>query len=214
MFETVFIDFDKTIFDCYDFEKKLSNFFLSLGITKEDYEKSYLSSLHSYSKTRYDYSLEEHLKIVLSYGYKLDFKKELKELNKLFSEIKLFDDSEFFLENMKKNMKKNILLSAGEKKFQIKKIKAVKIKKYFDKIKIVDGEKEKYLQKIIKKDKQYLFINDNLRENILIKNFFTNVVVISKADFKKYSLEDYKKSQIPFFNSLTEIFEYVQEKYQ
>ncbi|MFA5211459.1 MAG: hypothetical protein WC414_03060 [Patescibacteria group bacterium] len=214
MFEIAFIDFDETLFNRYDFKKKIADFFMSLGVTREDYEKSYLLSRNTYSPKINDYSFEEHIEFLQNFGYNFDCKNTLKELNKIFLKIKLADDADYFLNNMKKFSQKNILLSVGQKDFQMKKIRFTNVKKYFDKVQVLDGGKEVYLNKVLKKNKQYLFINDDIKENILIKNFFNNVVVISKTDLKKYSLEDYKKSQIPFFNTLTEIFEYVQTKYQ
>ena len=96
--------------------------------------------------------------------------------------------------------------------FQMSKIKNSSIVSYFDDIKIVEGEKEKQVIKYGVQGKIF-FVNDNLRENVMIKTAAPFVTVITRFNAARYSEADAKKIDVPYFSTLTQIKQYVEQQY-
>ncbi|HLC69597.1 MAG TPA: HAD family hydrolase [Patescibacteria group bacterium] len=212
MFKIVFIDLDHTIFDTRRFVADTKKIFYAIGVKEDDFVHSYLFAIHG-NKTGpvgyYDYTFKNHLTALQDLGYK--FKKETEEeLDQLFRNDYLFPDSLKFLDKMREVGKKIILVTAGNKVFQMKKLRSVGLQNFFDVIMIPHYEKQKAIIKILPRKTNALFINDSLRENKLIKETLPWLKVIAKVN-PRTKIEEYKESGMPFFKTLTEISQYVRK---
>lgn len=126
----------------------------------------------------------------------------------------LFSDAPAFLHYLSTAKQKLILLSFGELSFQNKKINATGIAKFFDEIIITPDSKELALGKVLEKfesEKDVWFVNDKIEETKKIVRHFPLVSPVLKMS-PQFSEEDYKKSLIPYFSTLTLIQQYVQQQ--
>jgi FMN phosphatase YigB (HAD superfamily) len=209
MFDYAFVDFDKTIFDCARFETDIKAVFANYGVTPEDYCSTYLRSLCTVHPQEYDYSFEEQIKFLCELGY--DLKNNiLEELNVLLQTNQyLFADTVSFLNWLKSVAQKMVLLTAGDRDFQLKKIDASGIGDYFYDTVVLNGFKEQYLKNIIKAGDQVLFVNDSLRENLAVKSSLPDILIAGKLPPGRYDSDDIQASGVLYFDTLTEIKDYV-----
>jgi FMN phosphatase YigB (HAD superfamily) len=128
----------------------------------------------------------------------------------------LLEGSEILLNFLRDNSKKFILLTSGDKAFQKRKVEATGIAKYFSEIAIVEGRKykEKYVKSSKSNGSDCLFINDNLKENLGIREAFPKMEVVVKFDDCRYDEETIKKSHLPYFKNLADIKNYVEQKFK
>jgi len=135
-------------------------------------------------------------------------KNELKEL--------LFFDALSFLQYLKNVNQKLILLSFGEFSFQSKKISATGIAKFFDEIIITPDSKELALEKILKQfvdEKDVWFINDKIEETKKMLEHFPKLKPLLKKS-PRFAHADYCSSQMPCFETLTQIQQYVEQQFK
>ena len=132
--------------------------------------------------------------------------KELKEL--------LFSDTLSFLHHLKTVKQKLILLSFGDFAFQSKKINAAGIAQFFDEIIITPDGKVLALEKILEQfndEKDIWFINDKIEETKKILEHFPKLKPLLKKS-PQFAHEEYCSSQMPCFDTLTEIQSYVEQR--
>ncbi|MBI5222302.1 MAG: hypothetical protein HY980_02285 [Candidatus Magasanikbacteria bacterium] len=208
-FDYSFVDFDKTIFDCYKFEKDIWTIFERKGVKREDYSATYKKSLCTVSSDLFDYNFQEHVKFLRELGYKLGGEVRIELEGLLDKNNYLFPDTEEFLQFLRGNTKKMVLLTAGDDEFQKTKIKKTKLGGWFDEVEVVRGHKEDFLANKIKTGDKALLVNDSIRENLIIRKNFPEVLIIIKFNPLRYTIDDAKKSGIPFFETLKEIKNYV-----
>lgn len=208
MFDYTFIDLDKTLFDCRRLEEEIWKICERVGVARDDYWVTYRKALCTVNPKQFDYTFEEHLKFLADLGYKLDGK-VLTELEKLLQNNYLFSDSLDLIKFLREKSRQLILLTAGDVEFQRKKIANSKITDFFDEVKILSGYKEKYVAEKFQGNKKGLFVNDSLRENLLIKSDFPEILVITKLYHGSRHEEEVKKSGLPYFYTLSEIKDYV-----
>ena len=101
-------------------------------------------------------------------------------------------------------------MTAGNKAFQMKKLRSVGLQNSFDDIMIPHYEKQKAIIKILPRKTNALFINDSLRENKIIKKTLPWLKVVAKVN-PRTKIEEYKESGMPFFKTLNEISRYVRK---
>ncbi len=212
MLKVIFIDLDHTLFDTRQFVADKKKIFYSHGVKEDDFVHSYLLAIHG-NKTGpvgyYDYTFKNHLAALHNLGYK--FKKEIvEELNQLFKNSYLFSDSLDFIEAMRRVGKRIVLMTAGNKAFQMKKLRSVGLLDSFDEIMIPHYEKQKAIIKVLPSKTKALFINDSLRENKIIKETLPWLKVIAKVN-PRTKIKEYEESGMPFFKTLTEISQYVRK---
>ncbi len=205
------IDLDSTLYKSHNLGTHCKKVFLSFGIDSELFESSSHRAVHGINGDYFDYSFENHIDLLLQMGCVLPKEELIEKLNEVFEENHVIDDAVFFLESLKKTNKKLILLTAGNKNFQYKKIENAQIQKYFDEIIVVHGEKEKFIEENIQKEGKIFFINDNLKENIKVKEYHPDVVVVTKRNARKNTEEEWKQSGIPHFETLTEILNHIHQ---
>jgi hypothetical protein len=133
----------------------------------------------------------------------------------------LFSDTIDFLEKLKIFGKSMILLSLGEPSFQELKVKGSGIALYFDRRFMVRESKEEAIQELIDISEvsaqggsalggDVWFVNDKVEESLLVKNKFSKLNVVLKKS-ESISEEEYLQSNLPYFKTLTEIYEYIRQ---
>jgi FMN phosphatase YigB (HAD superfamily) len=179
---TIIFDFDHTLFSAKKLYFALKESFLKLGVDenlfRETFEKS--KGRGRDCKPEKQFKLIHKARPEIKIGkLKETFEKILKMAPKF-----LYNDVLSFLKKWSKKVDL-ILLSYGDKKFQMEKIKASKIERYFDKIIVTkDIEKAKPFKKILaylfsnKLPQRIIFVEDNPKALLKIKNFFPQVITV------------------------------------
>lgn len=210
IFSKTFLDFDKTLFDCEKFEADIFAILQNFSVDWDDFVETYLRSLHTQQKNKYDYNFEEHVDFLREKEYKIP-DSVLLDLHALLKNDYLYSDTLDFLKFIKQNTKKLFLLSVGDYAFQREKINNSGIIDYFDELFIIESDKHKFLQDNFSDLSQTLFINDNLQENSLVKEYNNQVNVVTRFNNKKYNEAQVKEMNIPYFKTLREIKNYVEQ---
>lgn len=206
------IDFDDTLFDTrVGYSQARIKALKKIGISEDIHKKSYLQARAKNGVVVYDH--RRHAKILESYGFDYGVVYAILErfTTKKILKNYLFPDSINFLKKIRKLGKKMILLSSGEKKFQKHKFIMLDIEKYFDATVIVTNQsKEQVLKKILKnnKEKEIWFINDKVAETLKVKEKFPLINYVLKQS-QAWSAREYRQSGLPFFKTLTQIYEYI-----
>lgn len=209
------IDFDDTLFDTHAFKQLRQKTLQALGVSDEIYAKSYQEAYNN-SLGVNTYNNNRHVEVLAQYGF--DKQAILTTLDGLKTVIKdlLFPDAIYFLNSLKKFNQKLILLSLGESSWQKMKIDGVGIAEYFEKVFTVDDTKEHIIEKILKEfpnEKEVWFINDKVEETKKVIHNFPDLKPILKMS-PRFSEEEYKLSLMPYFSTLTEIQQYVQQQFK
>lgn len=205
------IDFDNTLFDTPGFRSAMKKVFFDYGVPEEDFKYSENLAVHGRDGNHFDYTLELHLQILREKGHDLPDHEVISLINSQLDNSYVYDDTIFFLEELKKQNRRMILLTAGNEKFQLMKIHSVKIEDYFDEIICVRGKKEEYVESVYTPHEKIFFINDKLKENIDVKNKRGDICIITKRNPLRNSKEELENSGIPYFETLTEILNYINQ---
>jgi len=211
-FDYCFVDLDDTIFNTKKFKDDIYKVFSPLGITRADFTHAYRSAAELKKMGYFHYTFEKQIESVRLAGYPAG-RKELLALNNLLKNDYRKAGAIDFVKYLQTVCDKVILLTAGTKDFQAKKVKALKIAGLFDKIIQISGGKDKILRPYILRKKQILFINDNLEENLMIKKLFTKINVLTLFNSSYWKVGDCKKSKIPYFKNYNQMKKYI-SKYE
>lgn len=208
MFDYSFVDLDDTLFHTYMFKEDMFGCFARCGVSREDYLSSYRKAVFGPLEGYFDYTFEKHANILKELGYIIP-DSTIDELNNLLKKNYNDPEAKDFLLGLKKISSKLVLLTAGERKMQQNKINSTGLEKYFDQVVIIDGGKSQAIVDVAGQAKNILFVNDNLKENIEIKNNLPYVMVLAKKHKVLWDNDDYKiNKDLPFFDSLIEIKNY------
>ncbi len=208
MFDYSFIDLDDTLYNTYLLKEDIFNCFAKCQVTREDYLVSYSQAVFGPVVGYFDYTFKKHADILRNLNYEIS-DSTIEELNNLLNKNYNDVQAEQFLLDLKKISNKIILLTAGKQDFQQKKIDSTGLAKYFDQIIIIDGGKSQKILDVAGQTKKILFVNDNLKENIQIKQDLPYVVVVAKKHRVLWKEDDYKmNNNLPYFDSLIEIKDY------
>jgi len=206
------IDLDNTLLDTAGSFKDARIAALSkLGISHDLYEESYLAARNT-SEGNTVYNNFRHAKALSLFGF--DEEKVLAELDNLNQpeNIKkfLFPDALDFLEKLKKFEMPMLLLTLGNPEFQESKVKALGLEKYFDRIIFTDDSKADKVSEIMKTISNHpvWLINDRIKENLEVKERFPEIKILQKI-YPMVAVSEYEMSGMPFFNSLSEMYEYI-----
>ncbi|MBU0596914.1 hypothetical protein KJ641_00200, partial [Patescibacteria group bacterium] len=212
-FDSVFIDFDNTLFDSYQFVEDAREVSKKFGIDEKIFNRAVHTAVHGREGNYYDYTFEFHLELMKEMGAEFSNIELLQRFEDLLIENKYeFDDSKEFLGFLKGISKKVYLLTAGNKNFQKKKLGSTDLADYLDDILICHAGKENLIGETIDSYDKALSINDNLRENKSIVKKYPEMMIITRLNDKKYSEEDAKEIGVRYFKTLNEIQKYVGEQ--
>ncbi len=208
------IDFDETLFHTEDLKKSLLSVVAVYGVTAEDFWSTIASAENQgRGATYYDYTFEKHISRLKNKGYDIPSSaiKQLEQQVQRSAEF-VFPDAQVFLEHIRLHAERIVLLSSGNRGFQLKKINASGLNDKFDDIIIIHDHKETMVDYLTGQgEKKALFVNDNLLENIRITEVLPSVQVLSKINPIKFAVAEYQKSIIPAFTTLTELQEWLEK---
>ena len=208
MFHTAFIDFDHTLYDTYREWLDIFDVLARHRIPRKDAEETYELAVRGTNGGVFDYSFDRHIAILAERGLALS-DAVARELEALHDRSYQAADAESFLQYVREQSARLVLLTAGNEKFQRQKIDSTTLAPYFDVIHVLHEKKDGYVRGVANPAGKHLFVNDNLRENVTVHATCPNVVVVTKRHPVKYSEQELKASEIPYFNSLTDIISYL-----
>ena len=188
----IYLDFDGTIYN----STKLYNEFINIFI-KHNINKNYLDNIikEYYQKEKNYITLAK--KIIKDNNLDTSI---LNEINNLYSNKLLFKDTIPFLEKYHKKYEL-ILLTLGNKEYQLKKINSINITKYFKDIIITNKDKSK-----LNIDYQNgIFIDNNPLELEKFYKSKTKYLIRIKRKTDKYSKINLNINNIPEFNNFNEL---------
>jgi FMN phosphatase YigB (HAD superfamily) len=208
------IDFDDTIFDTQTYKRMRMESLFDLGISIEEYQKSYDNSRLD-QNGNFIYTDEHHAHVLESVGYNYDEVLERFEKINIKINTLLCKDTKEFLHFLQTYKTPIILLSMGAPKFQKMKVDNSGIGDMFDEIIFLPKSKVHVVRDIVKKykDEDIWFINDKVNENIEVQEAVKNIHVLSKISIQ-FPVKDYIKSKIPHFANLFEIKNYIIHEYE
>ena len=181
-----------------------------LGVPQELYDKT-RQHAHDGVKGEGVYQNRLHARAIAAFGF--DEEKVYQALMVTLEPEKikkcLYSDTIDFLEKLKNFNQKRILLSFGSPEFQKQKIKALDLEKYFDQVILTNEPKEIKLKKILSEidERPVWFINDRIVENIEASKF--KEVRVLQTIFPFVSKEKYVETGLPYFETLTEIYDFI-----
>lgn len=211
MFDCAFVDLDDTLYNTRQFKEDIFSVFKASGISRENFLIAYRKAAELGKFGYFDYSFEKQIEQVCAFGAVVP-EDALEQLNSLLNKNYLLDGVDDFLMELRIISKKLVLLTAGNIKFQAKKIQAIGVASHFDEVLQIPGGKEKAVARFITPGGKILFINDNLGENIIIKNAFPEVDVLTILNLSYWTSQDCEQSGLPWFNNLSELTKYLANK--
>jgi len=208
------IDFDDTIFNTREtngFKQVRLQALQNLGISKELYNGTYMEARNL---DPIGYNNFKHAKVLSKHGFNQDKVFQALEKTVEADALKTFiyPDAFSFLEKIKDFNKPVILLSFGDTEFQTLKAQRTGLDKYFDQIVIVQEHKSKAVAELIdKQDKSKVwFINNRVDETTQVKEKISGINYILKKS-EDIDLKEYKQSNLPFYRTLTKIYEHIRD---
>lgn len=206
---TIICDFDHTLFSATRFKNALANSLIDLGINKKDFSASY-QGIVKRDKKKYDYDYQMQAE-TLAKKFGVSKEKIIKKLERVIKKTKsfLYADADDFLEKLRKNNAKLVILTLGNASFQKMKFKFSGLKKYFADEHFVERivEKNEILAETFKTSKNVYYLNDNPTEIIQAKKQFPQIKIlyIQRPDGKYRQ----KINNIEEFNNLDQILNFL-----
>ncbi len=191
----VIFDLDRTIFDTEKFKEDIAK---ALNIPVGQYNMDCKKNFTDKKKVYNPYELLRILKGEKRISSIKNFRGKIHNLLK-DSNAYLLPKVLDVLKKFKKRGDKLILMSVGYKPWQKSKINSIKIKKYFDKIIIVEKEKYNNLEFLKKEEEKILIINDDAGEVLDMKKAIGKCEIClihgpysrnAKHNFNTYNIKD------------------------
>ena len=204
------IDFDDTLFDTQRYKQERMRSLVSLGVSEEIFWQTY-ARVRKNERGEMVYSDERHATLLEEYGFEKN--KILAAFDVINKKAKgfLFSDTLYFLQEIKKTQAPLILLSLGDPHIQEMKVKGSGIDVYFDRMFLVTDTKKHLVKGLLDRHSQekVWFINDKINETKEVCDISTLITPVLRQS-PNIAAEEYHKSGIVYFQSLTEILKYVQ----
>lgn len=206
------IDLDNTLLDTAgSFKNARIEALAQLGISRDLYEESYQAARNAENGNTV-YNNKRHAKALSLFGFNEERVLEILDNLNQPENIKkfLYPDALNFLDKIKNFGEPMMLLTLGNPAFQELKVKALDLEKYFDRIVYTDDCKTEKISEIMDtmSNRPVWLINDRISENLAVKEKFPEIKIVQKI-YPMVSVDEYKISGIPFFSTLTEIYEYI-----
>lgn len=203
------IDFDDTLFDTHRYKKErfapLENFGISHELAQSTYRQ-----IRTNPEVRY--TNEAHAQLLATLGYSEEKVLEaLRETSGSMIQKFVFPDAHIFLEALKKKSQPLILVTLGDPIFQKQKVVESGLWDYFDEWIFPDSKKVEAVETIIQSgdsSKPTWFINDKIEESLLLKQKYPDLQALMKIS-PEFESTEYKSRDIPSFQTLTEILNYI-----
>lgn len=204
------IDFDDTLFHTHGFKQARVHSLVQAAVSLKDIHETYREAYQHNGLA--SYSNHIHADFLSLRGY--DHDRVLEALEATTGDALrdfLFPDTVDFVHSLKSMGKPVVLLSLGDPSMQELKVKGSGIHDYFDRVFMVSDNKEHVLQELIsvgEREEDLWFINDKVEETLRVSARFPRMrAVLKKSDSIDES--EYVQSNLPYFNTLTEIYDYI-----
>ncbi|HAZ28331.1 MAG TPA: hypothetical protein DCY48_00965 [Candidatus Magasanikbacteria bacterium] len=207
----VIIDFDDTLFDTEQFKEARLEAVEHLGVSEQEFWETYRIARNS-PDGAFTYSNERHAAVLAERGY--SEKEVLFVLEQTTGEHVyefLFSDTIPFLDFLKHTRERMILLSLGNPGFQKLKTDGSGVSAYFDTVIMVHDTKRHVLRELLRAvpaSDSVWFINDKVDETKQLLSLFPELRPILKQS-RRFPESDYAESGLPYFETLTEIQEFL-----
>lgn len=206
------VDFDDTLFDTQGFKEAKCEALKAYGISDAVYWETYQQARNN-DAGEFVYSDEMHARYLSQHGVsEKDAVAALADATNRLPEF-LFPDTMSFLKYLKGKGQAMILLSLGEPAFQEQKVKGAGVDQFFDRMFMVTANKQDVVKEVIEhhSPESVLFINDKVAESVAIKEANPEIQVVLKQS-PVIERKAYEASGFAFFDSLTKIQQYVEQK--
>lgn len=174
------IDFDYTLFDAKEFEKKLFNSLADLSISADLFQSTYTETVNRHPD-RYDYDIYYQLKLI-SQARNIDIELAARKIKICIIGCReyLYSDSVSFLEKIRPIASRLILITHGNEEWQRRKVVGCQLEKYFDQIIFsLKSKVDIFSELFLTGEQEAVFlVNDKPTENTKIKNIFPVIKVI------------------------------------
>lgn len=209
------IDFDDTLFDTHQFKITMNSALASCGVNADDADWSYQAA-RNLPDGQYAYSHMRRAEFLTTRGYDAGtIVNALENITSIESlQAHLLPGAREFLETVKALKQPMILLSLGDPNFQELKVHGTGVEKYFDRLFMIPEKKEEVIAELLAHHSpaEYWLVNDKVDETKSIVEHFPAIQVALKRS-SRISLADYEESGWPYFETLTEIQNYILEQY-
>ncbi len=204
------IDFDDTLFHTQGFKECRTHSLAFAGVSLKDIHETYREAYQHNGLA--SYSNHTHADFLSLRGYERDRMLEVLDgtTGDRLQDF-LFPDTVDFIDSLKSVGEPLVLLSLGDPAMQELKVKGSGIHDYFDRVFMVSDSKEHVLRELIsvgEREEDVWFINDKVGETLRITAAFPRMRTVLK---KSGSIDEreYVESNLPYFNTLTEIYGYI-----
>lgn len=207
------IDFDDTLFNTRPgFKEARIAAVARLDISPEVYQETYGQARRTPEGIA-SYSNYRHAQILGTKGFDEAAVRAALETTTTPEKLRdlLYPEAHEFLQKLKKLGEPLVLLSLGDAEFQNLKVQGTGIAPYFERIFVVDDTKEHVVRKLLEHvtDSTIWFINDWVTQTMELALKFPSVRFVLKQSPTGGTDEEYTKSGLPYFKTLTEIYDYI-----
>ncbi len=210
-FDVAFVDFDDTIYRTHTMAQDMQRFLgKAYGVKPEDFNKTFLLAVHGATRDYFNYTFDLHVSLLSDLGYDLNPSVVSNQLRSLLERNYEDPDAAAFLEFLRDVSGRVVLLTAGNESFQRMRIGTTNLGRYFDDFIVIHKDKEYAVRDMVRAGGAYVFVNDDILQNVGMQNEFPDMTVITKRHPVKYSEEELRASNIPYFSTLSDIIEYVE----
>jgi FMN phosphatase YigB (HAD superfamily) len=191
----IFLDFDDSLFFTKKFRDELVKLFLTSGVSKKDFLRTYYDYPEKTKKGLKKYDPYRQVEL-LEKTAGADRKKILKNLKKLLGNSGrfVFQDVQVFLSGFKKS--RLVIVSYGHTGFQEEKIRKCGLAKMVGRVVVTDKDKAEAIKRLVGKREKFVFIDDRIDQIEPMKgNFPKSVVFLLKRKEGRYNDFDNRKTK-------------------
>lgn len=204
----IYIDFDMTLYNTEEFVKDICTIFHRHGVPLDIAYEAKEKAVNTDVMLHFDYTFERHIAAVQSLGHPVETELVLKELRTLLTDTYVFEGAIEFITTLKQSGHTITLLTAGNADFQRSKVQGSGINIHVHQEVYIPGGKDVYVHERMVNEKTF-FINDNGRENVLVKKMNPEVCVVTKLNPAKNYAHILQELDIPIYSTFEEILSYV-----
>lgn len=205
------IDFDDTLFDTQSLKQATKRALSDVGVTAEDYDTSYRAARNAENGDMV-YTTDRHIAALVDLGYdQATVAAALHAAHSVDLSAYLFPDAHDAVAVFQENDGPLYLLSLGAPAFQEYKINASGIRPLFAACYYMEDTKEHAIRDILSRhnsDDPVWFVNDKIEETEQLARLFPELRPVMRRSVL-FPIEQYEASDIPSFDSLSEIAAYV-----
>lgn len=202
----IFIDFDDTIFATRIFKRDLQKILWKrFDMSEDDFQKSRDVFSGTFGKSGEKYTFNRYVEVVAGI-VQADDGRVFDVISGFFSgdlSVYIFDDVIKTLEKLKDH--ELILLSYGDKDFQMRKIRGSGIERYFKEVIIVDGDKYEAIKEYAGFNERVVLVDDKSVYFEAVKNANEKNISIHKIYEDEKCLSRFCDYHIRQFNELVNL---------